>query len=182
MIELFLFWVCVLLTVAGALGATAVRNLFHAALLLGLTLVGIAGLYLFLEAAYLACIQVVVYVGGILVLVLFATLFSADILGQVQRARSWMITAGVGAGLLALLVALRLGQLALQHGVGLQAQRRMPRAGDDPIAGPTHSLGEVFVGAWWVAFLAAGLLLTVALVGAVATVQRFRKPVEVSHG
>ena len=53
MIELFLFWTCCLAAIAGALGAAVVRNLFHAALLLGLSLAGVAGLYLFLEAGAL---------------------------------------------------------------------------------------------------------------------------------
>ena len=78
-----LFLACALLAVVGGVMAATVRNLFHAALLLGLCLLGVAGLYLFLEQAWLACVQVIVYIGGILVLILFATLFSSDITGLV---------------------------------------------------------------------------------------------------
>ncbi|MGB3965550.1 MAG: NADH-quinone oxidoreductase subunit J, partial [Planctomycetota bacterium] len=85
MIGTLLFVVCAVVAIVGALGAALVRNLFHGALLLGLCLLGTAGLYLFLEQQWLACVQVVVYVGGILVLILFATLFSADVRGVVQQ-------------------------------------------------------------------------------------------------
>src|SRR5262249_40861322 len=112
-IELGLFWACCLLAVCGALGAALLRNLFHAALLPGLCLAGVAGLYLFLEAHYLACIQVVVYIGGILVLTLFATLFSADIMGATQRPALWLRAAGWIGAVLAAGVGWRLAQVAM---------------------------------------------------------------------
>jgi NADH:ubiquinone oxidoreductase subunit 6 (subunit J) len=184
---ILLFWVSGLAAVAGAVGAVAVRNLFHAALLLGLGLAGVAGLYLFLDAPYLACIQVVVYIGGILVLILFATLFSADVMGQVQRAPWWARGAGVVGALLAAAVAWRLGTVALQHGQQLAVEPGTAAAAPDALvptgAGP--ALGDLLLGTWLIPFLAAGVLLTVVLVGAVATVRRFRRPpgtVEVRHG
>jgi NADH:ubiquinone oxidoreductase subunit 6 (subunit J) len=169
-IELLLFLVAAACAALGALGAATVRNLFHAALLLGLSLVGVAGLYLFLEAEWLACVQVVVYVGGILVLVLFATLFSADVRGLVQRTPVWLRLLGGGSALLSGAVAVRLLQVTLQHGRSLDHVRG---AGDGTGDG---TIGDLLVGPWLVPFLTAGLLLTIALVGAVATVKRFRRP------
>lgn len=189
MIELVLFWSCCLCAIAGALGAALVRNLFHAALLLGLALLGVAGLYLFLEAAYVACVQVIVYVGGILVLVLFATLFSSDVMGAVQRTPGWLRVAGTVGALLAGAVAVRLAQVAMQYASALERSRGptgVPdvigggdalRAGNGPA--PRESawqIGDLLTGPWFVPFMAAGFLLTVALVGAVATVRRFRRP------
>ncbi|MBL8753357.1 MAG: NADH-quinone oxidoreductase subunit J, partial [Planctomycetes bacterium] len=94
MIASCLFVAAGAMAIVGALGAALVRNLFHASLLLGLSLLGTAGLYLFLEQHWLACVQVVVYVGGILVLILFATLFSADVLGAVQKRSAAALAAG----------------------------------------------------------------------------------------
>jgi len=122
-IELLLFWSCCLCAIAGALGAAIVRNLFHAALLLGLSLVGVAGLYLFLEASYVACVQVVVYVGGILVLMLFATLFSSDVMGAVQRAPSWLRTIGMIGAILSAAVGIRLAQVSMQSATALAHAR-----------------------------------------------------------
>ena len=174
MIELALFWTCSLATLAGAVGAALVRNLFHAALLLGLCLVGVAGLYLFLEASYLACIQVIVYVGGILVLTLFATLFSSDIRGVAQRTPLLLRLAGLGGALIAALVAGRLAQLAIAHAIDLDRARSAPGSVPDAIDG-TRAIGDLFVGSWLVPFLVAAVLLTAALVGAVSIVKRYRR-------
>jgi NADH:ubiquinone oxidoreductase subunit 6 (subunit J) len=173
-IEAILFSVCCFAAAGGALAAALVKNLFHAALLLGLALVGAAGLYLFLEAQWLACVQVVVYVGGILVLILFATLFSADILGAVQRTPWPLQCAGwIGAGLAAI-VAVRLVDVVLADARGLTTSRSAPGV-PDVIDGSGRAIGDLLVTSWLVPFLVAGILLTTALVAAVATVQRFRR-------
>lgn len=174
MIELTLFWTCCLAAVLGAIGAATLRNLFHAALLLGLSLVGVAGLYLFLQASYLACVQIVVYVGGILVLTLFATLFSGDILGAVQRTPWWLRISGLLAMALAATVAGRLAQLALHQAANLGTTRSDPASVADAVGAAPGTLGDLLLGSWFIPFLVAGLLLTVALVGAVATVRRFK--------
>ncbi len=161
-----LFWICAGTAMAGALGAAVVRNLFQAALLLGLSLVGVAGLYLFLDAGYLACVQLIVYVGGVLVLILFATLFSSDVLGLVQRAPRWAMPVGAVSALLAAGVAWRLAD------AGLRAVSAAPAA----TPSPATPLGDLLIGPWLVPFLAAAALLTLALVAAVALVQRFRLP------
>jgi NADH:ubiquinone oxidoreductase subunit 6 (subunit J) len=173
-IEHLLFWTCCLSAVAGAVGAALVRNLFHAALLLGLSLVGVAGLYLFLECQWLACVQVVVYVGGILVLILFATLFSADVMGAVQHTPFWLRALGFLGTALAAAAGVRLAQVAFRSAQRLEHTRSATGSADQ--IGGDHAIGDLLTGAWSVPFLAAGALLTVALVGAVATVKRFRRP------
>ncbi len=180
MIETLLFVVCASGAIAGAFGAALVKNLFHAALLLGLALVGTAGLYLFLEAQWLACVQVVVYVGGILVLILFATLFSADILGAVQRTPWPVRAAGWLGAVLAGGVAWRLAQVVIAEARHLDRTRSAPGVADPLTVPGGASTGDVLLSSWFVPFLAAGLLLTVALVAAVATVQRFRRPATVT--
>lgn len=184
MIETALFWACCLTAMAGALGAATVRNLFHAALLLGICLAGVAGLYLFLEASYLACVQVVVYIGGVLILVLFATLFSADIMGAVQRTPVWLRVAGLAGAALAALVAGRLAQIAIAHAADLQQVRSQPGALPDVIDGGPGSrvIGDLLVGGWLVPFLVAGMLLTATLVGAVCIVRRHRRQPEAQRG
>jgi NADH:ubiquinone oxidoreductase subunit 6 (subunit J) len=182
-IELLMFWTCCLCAISGAIGAAVVRNLFHASLLLGLSLVGIAGLYLFLEASYLACVQVIVYVGGILVLVMFATLFSSDVMGAVQRTPSWLRVTGITGALLASVVAVRLAAVAIHVAKGLEMTRGATGRPDAITGGNgTEAIGDLLTGAWFVPFLAAGFLLTLALVAAVATVKRFRRTTEALRG
>lgn len=65
------------LVLIGAVWVVTLRNLFRAALCLGLVLVGVAGLFLLLEAEFLAFVQILVYVGAILTLVVFAIMLTA---------------------------------------------------------------------------------------------------------
>lgn len=65
-------WVCIGLVLIGALVVVVIPNLFRAALSLGVVLLGVAGLFVLLEAEFVGLVQVLVYVGAILTLVVFA--------------------------------------------------------------------------------------------------------------
>ena len=67
------------LILVSALWVVTLRNLFRAALSLGLVLVGVAGLFILLEAEFLAFVQILVYVGAILTLVVFAIMLTAKL-------------------------------------------------------------------------------------------------------
>jgi NADH:ubiquinone oxidoreductase subunit 6 (subunit J) len=181
MIAESLFLAACALAVIGAFGAAIVDNLFHAALLLGLSLVGVAGLYLFLQADYLACIQLVVYVGGILVLILFGTLFSGDLFGKKQRTPLGTLLLGLLAASAAFVVGKVIAGTAVAAAAPaaqLGATRSDPATLPDAIANHGASLGDLLIGDWLPAFLAASILLTAVLIAAVATVRRFRAPPE----
>lgn len=66
-----------LLSLLSALWVVTLRNIFRAALSLGLTLVGVAGLFLILGAEFLAFVQILVYVGAILTLIVFAIMLTS---------------------------------------------------------------------------------------------------------
>ena len=65
-----------------AVWVVTLPNLFRAALSLGLTLLGVAGLFIMLEAEFLAFVQILVYVGAILTLVVFAIMLTAKLQGS----------------------------------------------------------------------------------------------------
>ncbi len=67
------------LALLAALWVVTLRNLFRAALSLGLVLMAIAGLFILLEAEFLAFVQILVYVGAILTLVVFAIMLTAKL-------------------------------------------------------------------------------------------------------
>ena len=171
MIEAVLFWTCCLTVVIGGLGAALLRHLLHAGLFLGICLAGVAGLYLFLNAEYLACIQIVVYIGGILVLVLFATLFSGDIAGTHSPTPRWLVAVGGLGTLVALGVTGRLAFLVLE--------RRGASANISTGLAPDHVgsgvLGNLLTGTFEIPFILVGILLTVVLVGAVSIVLHHQK-------
>ena len=73
------FFGVALLVIVSALGVVVSSNLVHSAVALLFTLFGVAGLYIFLYADFLAATQVVIYVGGILVLIIFGVMLTNKI-------------------------------------------------------------------------------------------------------
>jgi len=101
-----LFIVFGAITLGSALLVVTRRNVFHAALFLILSFFGVAGLYVLLEAPFLAAVQLFIYVGGIAVLIIFAIMLTRDLMephvpGVVSQ---WWAAALVMVGLCAVLV------------------------------------------------------------------------------
>ena len=72
MIEQIAFWTLAVLTLAGALGVVLVKDVMRLVISLGTFLLGVAGWFLYFGNVFLAAAQVFIYVGGVLILVLFA--------------------------------------------------------------------------------------------------------------
>jgi NADH-quinone oxidoreductase subunit J len=72
----FLFLISTLLTLSGAIGVVAVKNIMHACVYLLVSLIGVAGLYVTLGADFVGAIQLLVYVGGVVILMLFAVMLT----------------------------------------------------------------------------------------------------------
>ncbi|MBX3052888.1 MAG: NADH-quinone oxidoreductase subunit J [Caldilineaceae bacterium] len=147
-----------LFTCASALGVVLAPNLFHGALALVATLFGVAGLYVMLEAEFLAVSQVLVYVGAIATLIVFAVMLTRSMMyGKTSPLnRQWGKT-----GLFAVLIF-----LGLYGFIGSipWADSAAPVLADESMIA---ALGVQFVTDYVVAFEVLGLLLLVALVGAV---------------
>jgi NADH-quinone oxidoreductase subunit J len=73
------FWVLAVVGVAAALTVVLLRNIFRAALSLVLCLLTVAGLYATLSADFLAAVQVLIYVGGISVLIILAIMLTREV-------------------------------------------------------------------------------------------------------
>jgi NADH-quinone oxidoreductase subunit J len=82
-----LFFLSALLTVGGAIGVIATRNLMHSCIFLLASLIGMAGLYATLGADFVAVTQVMVYVGGVVILMLFAVMLTGgkDFVSRAQN-------------------------------------------------------------------------------------------------
>ncbi|UPW02332.1 NADH-quinone oxidoreductase subunit J [Halorussus gelatinilyticus] len=74
--ELLTFGLFALVTIASSLGVVLVRDVWHSALLLGVALISVAVHYVMLQAEFLAAMQILVYVGGVLVLITFAVMLT----------------------------------------------------------------------------------------------------------
>jgi NAD(P)H-quinone oxidoreductase subunit 6 len=153
-----------LLTLGSAAVVALSRNVIHAAIALLGTLAGVAGLYVLLAADFLAAVQVLVYVGGTLILFLFAAMLTA----RIDRASS-SNAPGPRKG-----AAFATGIL----GLGLVVVVRdttWPR--EETWAIPsTAKLGHALLGEYVLPFELASLVLLAALVGAVTLARRAVKP------
>ncbi len=151
-----LFYLFAAVAAAGAVGVAASRDIVRAAVCLLFALIGVGGLYFLLDAEFLAAVQLVVYVGGILVLIVFGVMLtSTSLLVHYRPSRFEVATACV-------LSAVLLTALVL-----LAVRSRFPLAEQipDAAAGP-GPLGQALLGDYLVPFELASVLLLVVLVGA----------------
>jgi len=74
--EMIAFGLFAFLTIASSLGVVLVRDVWHSALLLGVALLSVAVHYVMLQAEFLAAMQILVYVGGVLILITFAVMLT----------------------------------------------------------------------------------------------------------
>ncbi len=164
--ETVAFAVFAIMAVAGGVGVAALRNLFHAALCLLLALFGVAGLFILLSAPFLAMVQILVYMGAIAILIIFVIMLTQRTIGlRDQLSRQWALgalAALVIFGALFMVIA----QLGAAEGA-LWNPGAAPQAlpGDQGVA----ALGADLVDAnrYVLPFEVAGLLMTVALIGAI---------------
>jgi NADH-quinone oxidoreductase subunit J len=162
MMEAVVFYVFAILTVASAAVVVLARSLIYNAFALLFTFFGVAGLYLMLGADFLAATQLLVYIGGILVLLLFGVMLTHKIYDLDLRTETTQLASGliVAAGLLVVLTALAL-------------RAEWPGVARPP-APTTSGIGRLFLGDYLLPFEAASVLLLVALMGAAMIVRRRR--------
>jgi NADH-quinone oxidoreductase subunit J len=105
-IDQIIFIIISVFTLGAALFVVTLRNLFHAALALMASFLGVAGLYVMLDAGFLAAAQLLVYIGAISILVIFAVMLTRRLMSTTEPAynsQRWgsLITAVIGFGLIA---------------------------------------------------------------------------------
>jgi len=156
------FWLFAIVTVGSAAVVVLSRTLIYSAFALLGTFFGVAGLYVLLGADFLAATQLLIYVGGILVLLLFGVMLTHKIYDLDLRSETGNLAAGaiVAVGLFVILAA----TAARSH------WSTTPR----PPAPTTEAIGQLFMGSYLLPFEAASILLLVALVGAAMIVRRRR--------
>jgi NAD(P)H-quinone oxidoreductase subunit 6 len=151
-----LFYLIAAVTVVSAAGVAFSPNIVYSAFSLMGTFMGVAGLYVFLAADFVAVIQVLIYVGGILVLTLFAVMLTSRIADvrisnrSVGRLPSLVIIAFVGVVM---------GSAALKANWKLAA----PGAAQPT----TYAIGNGFLNEYLLPFELASVVLLAALIGAV---------------
>src|SRR5437870_12907907 len=104
--EAVAFWFLAVVLVGAALAVVLSKNLFHAVLWLALALTGTAGVFLLLDAEFLAAVQLLLYAGGIITIVVFAIVVAERLIGERLTHTNMRIGGGrlVSAVLLAFIV------------------------------------------------------------------------------
>ena len=104
--DVLAFWAFAILLVGAGLAVVIGKNLFHSVLWLALALVSTAGIFLTLNAEFLAAVQVLLYAGGVVTVVVFAIVVTERLVGERLSQTSRHLAAGavVAGGLLVLLV------------------------------------------------------------------------------
>lgn len=157
------FFIFAILTLGGALGVVASRNLIHGALYLIVSLFGGAGFFVLLSAPFIAVVQVLVYIGAIAILIIFAVMLTRSMTTMRELFnRQWWMSALVGALLFVLLTIAVIVPVWGANGT------RSDQPVSDEVA-TTQDLGVALVdGSQYVLpFEVASLLLTGAMIGAI---------------
>jgi len=159
------FYVFAFITVVSAFIVVFSRNIIYSAFSLLFTFFGVAGLYVLLSADFLAVTQILIYVGGILVLLLFGVMLTNNVInvdlktGTIQTVPALLLVALVAGSLSGLFYS-------TWKDAGIPASS---------IQTTTHTLGELLMTSYLLPFEIASVVLLVALIGAALISRRERK-------
>ena len=155
-LEALIFYAVAALTVGSALIVAFSRSIVHSAFALLGTFMGVAGLYILLAADFVAVVQVLVYVGGILVLIIFAVMLThrvSDV--QISNRSVGQVPALVIIGAVSALMGRAIFQANWSQTEEIQ------------VAPTTYGIGDAFLGEYILPFELASVVLLAALVGAI---------------
>ena len=152
-------------TALAAVSAVTLPNLFHAALALALALVGVAGIFLALQADFLAVVQILIYVGAVMTLVVFAIMMTEKINDKSVRQKNHL---GLPAFAATVLFFIPL--------IGILRHTAWPVHAEEMIR--THvtvlDLGKALVGTYVFPFEMISVVLIAVLVAAVIVARKDR--------
>ncbi len=150
------FWVVAAALVASSLAVVLTPNLFHAVLYLAAALVATGGVFLLLDSPFLFGVQLLLYAGGVVTIVVFAIMLTERLVGErITQASRWLVNGAVVAA--AVFVGI----------VGFLIQAPLGGVRPAPPGDLVPAIGRALAGPWAVAFELLGVLLVVALLGAI---------------
>lgn len=156
-----IFYLFAALTLISGVFVVTNRNVVHSAFFLMFTLLGISGLYVLLAADFIAVVQLMVYVGGILILLLFGVMIT-------NKVTNVPIKSGV-LNVVPSIVVVGLFAGALVYVMGFTNwNSATPLPAKESIAG----IGELLINQYVLIFELLGILLLIALIGAASIARR----------
>jgi NADH-quinone oxidoreductase subunit J len=177
MAETILFYALSAILLLSAGLVVTVRNIFHSALWLALALFTVAALYVMLGAYFLAAIQVLIYIGAVVVLAIFVINLTRTVTGApVTLTRRWVIPAALVSALTACLIVVALLKSAGPAGLlaGASGGSALP-ALEAPLQDTAAILGRHLLGDFVLPFELVSVLLLSALIAAIVIVSKDRE-------
>jgi len=166
--DTILFYIFAIMALVGGILTITRRNAIHSAISLIVSLLGVAGLYLLQQAEFLFAVQIVLYVGGIMLLFLFVIMLVN--LDQAARERQfnrqWLVALAA-----VLLVAAEIGYF-MYRGAGSIHIADVPMPGTPAGLGNTEILADSLFSEYLLPFEIASVLLLVAVVGSVVMAKK----------
>ena len=156
------FIVIAVLTVGSALAAMSLRNLVHCALALTVTFAGLAAFYLQLDAQFAGFAQILVYIGAVAILIVFAILLTrgSELPLPAVFSSTWIVGCGIAIAVFCVLGGMISSSSAIS--------RETPAAP----AATVRQIGDQLMSKFILPLEVIGLLLTAALIGAVIIAMR----------
>jgi NADH-quinone oxidoreductase subunit J len=163
--DVALFAVLAALTVAGGLAAVLLRNVVHCALALTGAFIGLALLFLRLDAQFAGFAQILVYVGAVAILIVFAILLtrSSETPAEGVFSKTWLAGLAIAAAVFAVLAW-----------AVLQSQAALPNAAAEPQVSVVQ-IGNALMGRYVLSLEIVAVLLTAAMIGAVIVAMHEKK-------
>ena len=180
------FWVLAVAAIGAALGVVLVKDLFRSALLLAVVFVAVAGFFVLLNAEFLAVVQVLIYVGAISILFIFAIMLSRNVKEGNLPNRLQIPAVLFPALLLTALISAAIGtdwrpipeeergivELAQTQAVTFPTEEALAAEGitlpEAREAAQQAGLADLLIGSFVIPFEAVSLLLLAALIGGLA--------------
>lgn len=162
-VQLVTFGILTAMMIGGALGVVLLENIVYSAFLLGIVFVSMAGMYILLNAAFVAAAQVLVYVGAVNVLILFGIMLVNKRQPFAPMRRAWLGRVATGAVCFGLFALLTVSVLNTPWVLSTEVA-----AGDAAIV----EIGKHFFSDYLLPFELASVLLLIALIGAIVLARR----------
>ena len=159
-----MFWLIAIITLGSALMMVLNKNIFHSALLMVVTFIGVAAVYVMLSADYMAAVQMLVYAGAISIFIVFGVMLTQK--GNMKQTNLFAKHTAL-AGLVSLAI------------VGINAfmviKTNWPLSTATPPQETVGQIAELMLTKYVVPFEVAAVLLLVALLGAVIIAKEVKK-------
>ncbi|MBU0984049.1 MAG: NADH-quinone oxidoreductase subunit J [candidate division Zixibacteria bacterium] len=157
-----MFWILAIVVVVSGFLVVSLRNIFHCALFLMLCLTAVAGIFITLDAEFLAVAQVLIYVGAVSVLMIFAIMLTRDLADkQIPQTNKHAMLAFLGC------TAFVLGIILVLSGTDMWRWAKTPLPVENVM-----TIGKLLMTKYVLPFEVISILLVAAMIGAIVLARK----------